>query len=115
MHERSLVRALLTQVGELLQQHHAPRVASVRVRIGEFSGVEPELFRLAFDDMVQATPFRGASLELKTVDLEARCEECERRFHVPSFRFHCPDCGSTKTAVICGEELLLESVTMEDA
>ena len=115
MHERSLVRALLAEVGELLNGNGAHRVKSIRVNVGEFSGVEPELFRLAFADMTGSPPFKDAVLELATVALEARCQECDHLFRVASFRFDCPRCGGTRTVVVRGEELMLESVTIEDA
>ena len=51
MHERSLVRSLLAQVQALAAEHPADRVAAIRVRIGEFSGVEPELLQSAYEEL----------------------------------------------------------------
>lgn len=52
MHERSLVMALLRQVDQLRRAQGGHRVVMVRVSVGEFSGVEPELLRIAFQDVV---------------------------------------------------------------
>jgi Zn finger protein HypA/HybF involved in hydrogenase expression len=52
MHERSLVMALLRQVDELRRAQGGQRVVLVRVSVGEFSGVEPELLRMAFQDVL---------------------------------------------------------------
>jgi hydrogenase nickel incorporation protein HypA/HybF len=114
MHERSLVRALLRQVQAVAQEHAADRVLSIRVRIGEFAGVEPELIASAFDDLVQDTPIRGAALELQRVPLEAVCDQCGHQFHVERFKFECDQCGSLRLTLRGGEELLLESVTFEE-
>ena len=114
MHERSVVRALFSHVSDLLAARGACRVISIRVRLGAFAGVEPVLFRLAFENMRQSSPFRDTTLNMETVDLEARCRDCGREFRVQSFEFVCPHCGGGKTDVIRGEDVTLESVTIED-
>lgn len=114
MHERSLVRALLRQVEILAAEHAASRVTGIRVRIGEFSGVEPELLQSAYEDLTEHTMLREADLVIEQVPLEAICQQCGTRFHVDNFHFECAECSSTELTIAGGEELLLESVTMED-
>jgi hydrogenase nickel incorporation protein HypA/HybF len=113
MHERSLVQSLLCQVSRLVREHRGAHVSVIRVSMGEFAGVEPELFRLAYDDLVGDTPLCGAELVVDKVPLEARCEACGEEFVVEAFRFKCPSCHSPDTVVVRGEGLILESVTME--
>jgi hydrogenase nickel incorporation protein HypA/HybF len=115
MHERSLVRALLRQVQAVASEHADSRVTTVRVQIGEFSGVEPELLAGAYDDLVGQTPLAGAKLDVQRVPLEAVCQQCGKRFHVDDYCFACKTCGSLKLTITGGEELLLESVVMEEA
>jgi hydrogenase nickel incorporation protein HypA/HybF len=115
MHERSLVRALLRQVEALAAEHATDRVLAVRVRIGEFSGVEPELLQCAYDDLVDESHVRGAELQLERVPLEADCQQCGKRFPVERFRFECPGCGSPQLAIRGGEDMLLESITIEES
>lgn len=115
MHEASLVHSLLQQVEDLLRAHGAQRVTCIRVSVGEFAGVEPELFRSAFELMAPQSVARGATLELQTVPLVARCEECQQEFHVERFEFVCPLCQHSTVSIIRGEELTLEDVTLEDS
>jgi hydrogenase nickel incorporation protein HypA/HybF len=114
MHERSLVQALLKQVETLQARHQASRVTSVRVCVGKFSGVEPELFRLAFEDMAGNSSLGEARLEMDCVDVRVRCDACGGEFDAASFRFVCPTCGSRETTVVRGEELTLEAITIEE-
>jgi hydrogenase nickel incorporation protein HypA/HybF len=114
MHERSLIKALLRQIEDIAARHPGSSVQSVRVRIGEFSGVEPALLASAFDDLVQDTPFRDASLDLTQVPLEGLCELCGSRFRIERFDFQCVQCGSVRLTLCGGEEMLLESVAMEE-
>jgi hydrogenase nickel incorporation protein HypA/HybF len=114
MHERSLVKALLRQVEVLAAEHPGSHIVSIRVCIGEFSGVEPELLASAYDDLVTETPLRGAALRLEQVPLEAICDQCGCHFRIERFNFQCDKCGSLRITIRGGEELLLDSVTMEE-
>jgi hydrogenase nickel incorporation protein HypA/HybF len=114
MHERSLVRALLRQVEKIAAEHPDSQIISVRVRVGEFSGVEPDLLSSAYDDLVQNTALQDAALNLERVPLEAHCEQCGCQFRIERFNFQCDECGSLKLTLCGGEEMLLDSVAMEE-
>jgi hydrogenase nickel incorporation protein HypA/HybF len=114
MHERSLMRALLRQVDNIAAEHPASRVVQIRIRVGEFAGVEADLLTIAYDDAIEETPFRGAELALERVPLTATCDDCGRAFRIERFNFFCDACGSRQLSVQGGEELLLESVVMEE-
>jgi hydrogenase nickel incorporation protein HypA/HybF len=109
-----LVKALLRQVDAVASEHPASRVSSIRIRIGEFSGVEPDLLSSAYDELVKVTPFPQADLVMEKVPLEAICEQCGNTFRIERFDFQCRNCGSLRLRLRGGEEMLLESVTMQD-
>jgi hydrogenase nickel incorporation protein HypA/HybF len=115
MHERSLVRSLLRQVQALAAEHPSSRVAAIHVRIGEFSGVEAELLRSAYEELAAPTHLCGAEFRVERVPLEATCDQCDKTFAVENYRFQCPNCGSLKLTICGGEELLLDSISMEEA
>jgi hydrogenase nickel incorporation protein HypA/HybF len=112
MHEHSLVRSLLGQVADIVSSHQAERVERIRVEIGPLSGVEPELVSLAFEQLVEETPCRGATLAIDTVPLICRCRDCDSEFQLPQFDFHCPDCSSRSIQVIQGDAFRLIDVTI---
>ena len=56
---------------------------------------------------------RGAQLHVEPVALRARCQRCGEDFPVQRFEFSCSRCGSRDVDLTAGEELLLESVTVE--
>jgi hydrogenase nickel incorporation protein HypA/HybF len=114
MHEYSLVRALLRQVYQVVAEHPGSHVVSVRVRIGEFSGVEPDLLSSAYDDLVQETPLQDAALNMVRVPLEGLCDQCGNQFRVERFNFQCDNCGGVQLTLCGGEEMLLDSVMMEE-
>jgi hydrogenase nickel incorporation protein HypA/HybF len=104
---------MLRQVEDVAAHHPVGRVRSIRVRIGELSGVEPELLASAYDELVSDTPLRDAVLELQRVPLQGVCRHCGSRFRIERFNFRCGRCGSVDLTLSGGEEMLLESVIME--
>jgi hydrogenase nickel incorporation protein HypA/HybF len=84
------------------------------VRIGEFSGVDPELLASAYEQLKTNTSSRDAELNLETTPLEAACNQCGSQFRIEQFRFECDKCGGTELAIWGGEEMMLDSVTMEE-
>lgn len=113
MHELSLVHELLRRVEGLARERGATRVLTIRVGIGDLSGVDPELFRLGYATLVDFSEARGAELVVRPIPLEGRCRACEATFPIDRHRFICPDCGERDVVILRGEELLLESLTLE--
>jgi hydrogenase nickel incorporation protein HypA/HybF len=113
MHERSLVWSLLRQVEDLMRAHGAGRVVAIRVGFGHLAGVDPDLFQIAYEELVQETPVRGAELRVTTIPVELQCFDCGDRFELLGFRFLCPRCGSGRVVALRGEGVILESVTLE--
>jgi hydrogenase nickel incorporation protein HypA/HybF len=115
MHEASLVKALLRQVAQLLQEHGAARATQVNVKVGEFSGCDADLLALAFERERESAALGEARLNVSRALLAGECNQCAHTFVIDHFRFACPRCASSEVTVTGGEELLLESVTMEFA
>jgi len=113
MHEYSLAHALLRQVEKIVRREDAASAKCVNVTIGEFSGVDPDLLQLAFEDVAQQSLAANAQLLIEKVVLEARCENCSNEFLVERFCFVCPNCKSGSVKVIRGEEMMLERVNLE--
>jgi len=72
VHEYSLVQAMFDQIGAAMETHGALSVRRVRVRIGTRAGVEPALFRTAYDVFRVKTARANAALDI--VDVAASDE-----------------------------------------
>ena len=64
MHEYSLVQAMFDQIGIVIDAQRAVAVHRVRVRIGALAGVDPMLFRTAYDVYRLETPCANAPLDI---------------------------------------------------
>mgnify|MGYP001076201470 CR=1 FL=1 len=63
MHEYSLVEALVRRVEAEARQRGAIRIHGLKVTIGELAGVDPELFRTAYETFRAGTLCEGAPLD----------------------------------------------------
>jgi hydrogenase nickel incorporation protein HypA/HybF len=113
MHELGLAKELWKQAEALRRQRGAVRVVSLRVGVGELSGVEPELLDSAFTLLAETGQAEPAVLEWERVPLEARCDGCATEFPVRSFRFVCPVCAEPRVSVVRGDRLILQEVKLE--
>lgn len=115
MHERSLVRSLIEQVNEELRNRSLGPLRGIRLELGEFSGVEPSLLQLAFDEMARDAWGHDVKLDLEIISLSAQCLTCDKIFQVEGFRFVCPDCHGTDVQIRSGEQMQLVSLDVESA
>jgi hydrogenase nickel incorporation protein HypA/HybF len=113
MHEFSIARSLMKQVEAIALREGAERVSSMTIRVGEFSGIDPDLLQSAVTTLADQGRTRNCALNISRVPLTARCAACADVFVVSHFRFVCPSCASTETEIVSGEELILDSVTLE--
>ena len=92
MHEASLVLAMCEEIKRLAQKERARKVLSIVVTFGEFSGIEEEAFRFAFEALKKGLPlFEGARLFIEKVPAHFRCPWCGRSYR-PLEGPNCPSC-----------------------
>lgn len=113
MHERGLVSGLLAQIREVVSPRSPGCVRAVHLTVGEFTGVEPELVRSAFEELAPAVLHHRVQLQLQVVRLAARCRACAEEFDVERFHFVCPSCACDNVEIIAGEQFELTSLTIE--
>jgi hydrogenase nickel incorporation protein HypA/HybF len=80
------------------------RVTALKLKVGAFRMVVPELLRSAFEVMRAGTVADGAALEIQAVPLIARCPRCVREIAVSDYVFFCPTCGSPLNEILSGKE-----------
>ena len=111
MHEYSIVMSLLDAVQAEMELRRATGVRKVVIRIGELSGVDPELLVSAYSTIQQDTVCRDSELELKYVAAIWKCSMCDGT--IPRGEIlHCLACGIPAT-MQAGNEIILEQLEME--
>jgi hydrogenase nickel incorporation protein HypA/HybF len=112
MHELSIAEAL---VGIAERHARGRRVLKVEVKVGYLRQVVPSALSFAFELVSQGTPVEGAELELCEVAAAGRCRGCGSETQLPHFPLVCEHCGGFDVEVTRGEELLVDSLELEDA
>ncbi len=112
MHEYSLVQALIGRVQEEAERRGAVAVRCLVVRVGELSGVEPELFLSAYELFRQGTVCESARLHVRKVGASWSCPECGRAIERGA-PLRCPSCREPARLDEGGDALTLDSIEME--
>jgi hydrogenase nickel incorporation protein HypA/HybF len=113
MHEYSIVLALLDRVEKEAKAHGASTVHHIRVRIGELSGVERDLFESAYELARPRTVCDSAVLEVVPVSPRWVCRSCEAPIRNGGV-LRCSICDAP-AHLAEGDEILLERLEMEVA
>ncbi len=112
MHEYSLVEALVRRVEEEARQRSAIAVHGLKVSLGELSGVEPELFRAAYETFREGTLCAKAQLEIVRWPADWSCPSCGKAIAAGDV-LRCEPCDRPARLSERSQALLLESIDME--
>jgi hydrogenase nickel incorporation protein HypA/HybF len=112
MHEYSLVQALVERVEEEAERRGAVAVHRLEVRVGELSGVDPELFVTAYETFRQGTMCERTPLSVKRVAARWSCPACGRTI-LRGSPLRCTVCREPARLDEGGDALTLDRIEME--
>jgi hydrogenase nickel incorporation protein HypA/HybF len=110
MHELSVSAAV---VDTAVRHADGRKVTSVHLRVGALRQVVPESLAFYFQIVSRETVCEGAVFEQELVAARLRCEACETEWAADAPAFRCPGCAGGAVAVLCGDELEVESIDVE--
>ena len=111
VHELSIADAIVS----IACDHAAGRrVLAVDVRVGRLRQVVPDALAFAFELVATGTSAAGAKLNVAHVPVRVACAHCSSESEQDGFPLRCIRCGSPDVDVVAGDELLVESVELED-
>lgn len=114
MHELTITQNILGIALEHAQEAGATRIGRINLVIGEMTGVAEECVRLYMDVLSRGTAAEQAELAVRRVPITARCHECGEHFEVRDFVWACPRCQGTRSDIVGGKELFVESIEVND-
>lgn len=116
MHELSVATALVSTATDAADRAHARgMILSVRIRVGELSGVVPEALEFAWPLAAEGTRCHDAQLRIERVPCRIRCAACNAETElVAPFRLRCGLCGSRDACITTGRELELVSLELAE-
>jgi hydrogenase nickel incorporation protein HypA/HybF len=111
MHEYSIVQSLIERVDAEAKSRGAAGVHRLSIRIGELSGVDPELLATAYQMFRERTVCERAELDLTIVAARWTCERCGQSIG-PGSLLRCGVCGRP-ARLTEGDEIMLDRIEME--
>ncbi len=110
MHELAITQNIV----EICEKHASGRrILSVKVEIGDLSGVVPEAVEFCFEACSRDTLLEGARLVIERVPGRARCRDCTAEQDVASYHEACAACGGFGMEILSGTELRVRELEVE--
>jgi hydrogenase nickel incorporation protein HypA/HybF len=111
MHEYSIVQALVDRVDREARARRATAVHRLSIRIGELSGVDPDLLTTAYETFRERTICDGAELDVRMVAARWECPVCGSAISRGDL-LTCPTCR-VPARLTEGDEIMLDRIEME--
>lgn len=113
MHELSIAQSILTIVENAAPQKDAT-VTSVKIQIGELSGIELEALKFALSITKNDTILKDAEFDIEIIRGEAECPQCRTVFPMHYFGASCPCCNNYFINVLKGREMKVVNITVDE-
>ena len=114
MHEMTLAIQAIKSVIEFAEDNGIEKIDTVVLEIGELSLVVPEYMEDAYYAAVPHTMLAGTKLRIDTVPGNGICLDCGEVYNIVANRGRCPDCGSDRKDVLCGEEFNIKEILVPE-
>ena len=123
MHELSVASAIAETA---IRHAQGRRVVAVELKLGALRQVVDDSLVFLFGIATRETLCEGARLEIEPITGLLRCRACGAEWDpapAPAYedgelfalpRFRCPACGEAGAEVLAGDELLVDSIEVED-
>lgn len=112
MHEYSLVEALVGRVEQEARRRDAVKIHSLKVRIGELAGVDPELFQTAYETFREGTLCAEAPITVTKVPATWSCPKCKASIARGAI-LRCQACDVPARLDEGSDALTLDAIEME--
>jgi hydrogenase nickel incorporation protein HypA/HybF len=112
MHELSIAESVVRIAS---RQADGRRVTRVQMKVGHLRQVVPSALAFGFELLAEGTLVEGAELDMEQVPAEGRCRGCGVESRLGGFPLQCGGCGGFDLEILKGEELLVESLELEEA
>lgn len=114
MHELSVCLSLIEEVKRVARENGAGSVTRVIVKVGPLSGVEPDLLQNAYPLAAAGTVAEDAELEIEVAGIVVSCSQCGKESDATANRLLCAHCGDYRTRLVSGDEMVLQSLELDD-
>lgn len=113
MHELSIAQAMQAEVNTHALDRHT--VSAVHVIIGPLQQVNQQALNFAWQAVTAGTRLEGAALRITQLPYRWACPDCGARWDSGDDVFVICSCGCERPKWVGGDELLIDSLEVEEA
>lgn len=115
MHELGIVFHIIRTVEDACRDNAILRVSSVTLQLGEVSGVVPHYLEDAWRWASNKNSLvAGAELKAEEIPAVTYCEDCKKTYETVAHGKTCPYCGSSRTYLVQGQEVMVKEIETPD-
>lgn len=111
MHELAIAQSVIGIIEAEAKKQNFEKVITIRLSIGELSGIVPEFLEEFFPIASRGTVAEGAVMSFRKVPAAVRCRACG--FEGKPEKGFCARCGGSDIKLISGREFYVESIEVE--
>ena len=115
MHELGLVNYVVEQVSKIAEEQNVSKINSVTLQFGEVSGIVPAYLQDYWQWYTKKFPvFEGSKLKTEEIPAVTWCDDCKITYSTVTYGKTCPHCGSSRTWLLRGNEMMIKEVEVYD-
>ena len=108
MHELSIATEVIAIAEQEGSKRNLHNISEIGIRLGAFSGVDPEALSFCFEAATMDTSLANTKLNIEWIPVKAECLSCKKDFEPEDYIFDCPYCKSNETEIVEGDDLRLQ-------
>lgn len=113
MHELAITEGILRIVQKETDKYNVKKVINIKLKVGELSGIMPQLIQEYFNIASKDTIAFGAELIIERIPIVVKCIDCGKESKIDRMLFKCPVCNNINIKVITGREFYVSSMEVE--
>ena len=110
MHELSVAKDIIDIAYQYLPDDTKSSCIILRVQIGTFKNIMPELLEFSYKVLTDKTPLEDSVLEIDSIPLTVKCQDCGKISEIEPTFFFCPECSSSDVYINTGNELQVKEI-----
>ena len=110
MHEMAITESVLKIALDAASGAGAGKIKIIRIVMGAYSDVVPEILKEYFTVASSGTAAEGAEITFRRVPVTMQCNSCGWKGEVDRLHLECAACGSTDLKMLTGREFYVESI-----
>ncbi len=114
MHEYTIGKSIMDTLINLKKQYPNKRITKVTIIAGKLRQILPQALFFYLDILKKDTEFSKIEFIYKEKPVKIKCNKCNKISKINELEFLCPLCGNYDIKVISGNELLIESIEVEE-